>query len=101
MLWEFKKDEMRGKLGENLFKVAFVEGHKISKDRLTLKGAGLLGVESTLFETSLCGAHKFHPTTTISISYETCDVYLSLLVWPQQLREVTGGKGKTIIENHR
>ena len=51
-------------------------------------------------------AVNFHSISTISISYKSCDVYLSFdtlvrlprpLVWPQRPRKVIDGKGK----NHR
>ena len=37
----------------------------------------LWGVDSTLFETLLCGDHNFYPLTTISILFESFVVYLS------------------------
>ena len=49
---------------------------KVTKS-LTLIEAGFFGSEKDgggWVETSLCGTHNFYPTTTISISYESCDI---------------------------
>ena len=54
----------------------------------------------------LCGCNIYHPISPISISYESCDLWASfgipvrslrLLVWPQEVAELTNGN---IRENH-
>ena len=37
-------------------------------------GCGEGGVKIALWHLTDCGAHNFHSTATISISYESCDV---------------------------
>ena len=64
------------------------------------------GVLCTRREIIVVEAVNFNPTSTISISYESYDVILSLdtlvrslrpLVWPQQVAKLTDGN---VRENH-
>ena len=71
---------------------------------MAVKEAG--GVLCARREIMIVEAVNFDPKSTISISYESCDVFLSFdilmrslrsLVWPQQVAKLTDGK---VGENH-
>ena len=73
---------------------------------MAVKEAGGRGVLCALREIMVVEAVNFDSTSTISISYESCDVFLSFdtlvrslrpLVWPQQVAKLTDGN---VRENH-
>ena len=67
------------------------------------------GAQSAHQHLIICGGCNFHANSIISISYDSCDVqglfgtlvrFLRLLVWPQEVVELTNGKErKVIVEN--